>query len=125
MFPDSTFLHDLVRDEDAAVDTLSALIDAGTPVAISALTVFEVGVGLHGAGEQFDEIVDELEVVPLGSVKARHALTIQRALYDARKAIGAIDALIAGTACERADPRILMRNVDEFERVESIDVVSY
>lgn len=129
MILDSTFVHDLVREEQVATDKLEDLIDAGTPVALSTVTVFEVGVGLRGAGaqyrQQFNSAVNALEVVPLGTTEARRALEIQRDLYDRGEAIGARDVLIAGTAAERADARVLTRNVDEFERVDAIEVESY
>lgn len=129
MLLDSTFLHDLVREDQAAVDRLDELIDAGTPVAISSLTVFEVGVGLRGAGAQykdrFQEVVDDLEEVPFGPAEARLALDLQRELYDRGEAIGALDALIAATAAGRGDSRVLTRNVDEFERVDAIGVETY
>lgn len=41
------------------------------------------------------------------------------------QAIGAVDVLIAGTAANRPGPTVMTRNVDEFERVNAIDVVSY
>jgi tRNA(fMet)-specific endonuclease VapC len=125
---DSTFLNDLVRGRGDADAVLDELIDAGTPIALSSLTVFEVGVGLRDEAEQhrqrFSMVTDELEVVPLGVSAARHALAIQRDLYDQGEPIGAVDVLIAGTAAER-DEDVLTRNVDEFERVRSIDVETY
>lgn len=129
MILDSTFVHDLVREEQVATDKLEDLIDAGTPVALSTVTVFEVGVGLRGPGatheERFSEVVNDIEVVPLGLDEAWRALLTQRDLYDRGEAIGARDVLIAGTAAERADTRVLTRNVDEFARVDAIEVESY
>ena len=129
MILDSTFIHDLVREDDTAVEKLTELIDASTPVALSALTVFEVGVGLRGTAaenrQRFADVVDELEVIPLDSRNAQRALTIQRELYDRGEPIGAVDVLIAGTAAERVDATVLTRNVDEFKRVNAITVESY
>lgn len=129
MLLDSTFLHDLVREAPAAVAYLDDLIEAGTPVAVSSLTVFEMGIGLRGVArkhrEQFRESVDELEEHPLGPDEARRALAIQRRLYDRGEPIGAVDVLIAGTAAERDDPTVLTRNVDEFGRVDGIAVETY
>jgi predicted nucleic acid-binding protein len=126
---DSTFLHDLVRGEADADARLDELIAAGAPVAISALTVFEVGVGLRGAGEQYRDrfaaVVDELDVVAFEIAAAWRALRIQRDLYDAGEAIGTVDVLIAGTALERTDQRILTRNTDEFGRVDGLSVETY
>lgn len=129
MLLDSTFLHDLIREDQQAVDRLEELIEAGTPVAISSLTVFEVGVGLRGPGAQyqdrFQDVVGALEEVPFGPDEARLALDLQRTLYDRGAAIGALDALIAATAAGRDDPRVLTRTVDEFERVDAITVETY
>ena len=129
MLLDSTFIHDLVRQDDAAVAMLEDLIDEGTPVTISPLTVFEVGIGLRGdaAGlrERFQGVVDELDTAPLGARQAERALAIQHRLYDHGEPIGAVDVLLAGTAATLSDPRVLTRNVDEFVRVEAIDVVTY
>ncbi len=129
MLVDSTFLNDLVREEDAAVATLDELIADTTPVVLSPLTVFEVGVGLRGdaAGlrERFQGVVDDMETVPLGQEQAERALSIQRRLYDRGEPIGAVDVLLAGTAATLSDPRVLTRNTDEFARVNNITVESY
>jgi tRNA(fMet)-specific endonuclease VapC len=125
---DSTFINDLVRGRADADSVLDDLIDAGTPVAMSSLTVFEVGVGLRGEAEQyrlrFSTVTDELEVVPLGVGAARRALAVQRDLYDRGEPIGAVDVLIAATAAERGED-VLTRNVDEFNRVDGIEVETY
>ena len=129
MLVDSTFLHDLVRGEDAAVATLDELITDGTPVVLSPLTVFEVGVGLRGdaAGlrERFQGVVDDTDLAPLGREQAERALSIQRRLYDQGEPIGPVDVLLAGTAATLSDPRVLTRNVDAFQRVGEIDVETY
>lgn len=129
MLLDSTFVHDLVREKQDAVDTLEAVIESDVPVAVSTITVFEVGVGLRGRGaqyrEQFDEQIDKTVVLALTESAAQRALQIQRKLLDRGEPIGARDVLIAGTAAESADPTVLTRNVDEFERVGEIEVESY
>lgn len=129
MLLDSTFIHDLVREDDDAVAKLDELIATETPVAISPLTTFEVGVGLRGDAaslrERFQTVVDDLEAAPLGQQEAQTALSIQRQLLDAGEPIGAVDVLIAGTAATRPDSRVLTRNVDEFRRVDAIDVETY
>lgn len=129
MLLDSTFVHDVIREKQTARDKLDTLIEANVPVALSTITVFEVGVGLRGSGaqyrEQFNEHIDALVVLGLGESAARQALHIQRELLDRGEPIGARDVLIAGTAAESADPTVLTRNVDEFERVEAITVETY
>ena len=67
MLLDSTFIHDLLRDDPDAAARLHELIDAHEPVALSSLTVFEIGVGLRGDAEQyrtqFQHVVDDLDVI--------------------------------------------------------------
>lgn len=129
MILDSTFLSDLVRERPVAVDYLERLIDTRTPVAISSLTVYEVGIGLRGVAtqhrDQFHATVDDMEVVSLGQRESQRALEIQHRLKDQGAQIGAVDILIAATAAERPDSRVLTRNVDEFARVGEITVETY
>lgn len=128
MILDSTFINDLVRQQPVATEKLTELIGAGTPVAISTLTVFEVGVGLRGEAERhrerFDGVVDEIDVVPFAAAAARQATAIQHELVDHGERIGEVDVLIAGTAVER-DEDVLTRNVDEFGRIDALDVETY
>lgn len=126
MLLDSTFLIDLLDRSDAAESKLRDLIATETPVSISPLSVYEAGLGLQeGERERFEEILTSMIVLPLGLAESRRALSIQRTLYDRGEPIGAVDALIAATAAESADPRVLTRNVSEFSRVVGIDIISY
>ncbi|WP_114578423.1 PIN domain-containing protein [Saliphagus sp. LR7] len=128
MILDSTLINTLARDDPAATDTLEELIDTGTPIAFSALTVFEVEVGLRGVAAQhrdrFENVVNRIDVVPLTRDVAHRAAAIQRELYDRGEPIGVVDVLIAATALER-DEGVLTRNVDEFRRVDGLDVETY
>jgi predicted nucleic acid-binding protein len=129
MILDSTVVNDAIRGNHGAIERLVELRDAETPVALSSLTVFEVGVGLRGAAtqyrERFEEQVSALVVLAVGEAEARQAVSIQHDLLDRGERIGARDVLIAATAVRSADPRILTRNVDEFERVDELDVETY
>ena len=128
MILDSTIINTLARDDPAATETLEQLIDAGTPVAFSALTVFEVEVGLRGAAAQhrdrFESVVNRLDVVPLTRDVAHRAAALQENLYDRGEPIGVVDVLIAATALER-DEGVLTRNADEFRRVDGLTVGTY
>ncbi|MDG5821958.1 PIN domain-containing protein [Natronococcus sp. A-GB7] len=129
MILDSTFIHDVLRGDDAAINRLAELREERAPVALSALTIFEVGVGLRGESaryrEQFGEVVDDLVVLPVTDTTARQAISIQHELLDRGERIGARDVLIAGTAVGTPDPRVLTRNVDEFARVDDLEAESY
>jgi tRNA(fMet)-specific endonuclease VapC len=128
MILDSTFVNDLVHSDPEALDVLDELIDSRTPIAMSPLTVFEVGVGLRGAAsakrDRFNDMVEDIDVLLLDLPAARRAWEIQRTLMNRGERIGAVDVLIAGTAAvhERA---VLTRNVGEFRRVDEITVKDY
>jgi predicted nucleic acid-binding protein len=63
MLLDSTFLIDLLDQRDAAEDKLGELIDTDTPVAVSTLSVYEVGLGLRqNERDTFDGILDSVVV---------------------------------------------------------------
>lgn len=126
MLLDSTFLIDLLDQRDAAETKLEELVETDTSVSVSTLSVYEVGLGLReNEHNTFDEIVASVVILPLGLGESYRALSIQRTLYDRGEPIGNVDSLIAATAAESADPRLLTRNVDEFIRVEGIDVETY
>lgn len=126
MLLDSTFLIDLLDQRDAAETKLEELVETDTPVSVSTLSVYEVGLGLQeNEHETFDEILASVVVLPLGLGESYRALSIQRTLYNRGEPIGDVDSLIAATAAESVDPRLLTRNVDEFTRVEGIDVETY
>lgn len=96
-------------------DKLEALIEAETPVGLSTLTVFEVGIGLRGEAEQHREgyngVVDELNAIPSGIDAARQATAIQHELVDRDERIGEVDVLIAGTAVERDEDVLTVMEV--------------
>jgi tRNA(fMet)-specific endonuclease VapC len=128
MILDSTLINTLARDDPAATHILEELIDDGTPVAFSALTVFEVEVGLRGAAaqhrERFENVTNRIDVVPLTRDVAHRAAGIQRELYERGEPIGVVDVLIAATALER-DEGVLTRNAAEFRRVDGLTVETY
>jgi tRNA(fMet)-specific endonuclease VapC len=125
MILDSTFVHDLLRNDSDAIDRLVELRDSETPVALSALTVFEVGVGLREESAQYRAEFDELVVLPVTETVAQRAIAIQHDLLDQGQRIGARNVLIAGTAVGSPDPRVLTRNVDEFARVDGLEATGY
>lgn len=100
----------------------------GTPtseVALSAITLFELRVGIakssspHKRLRQLDEVLSVIAVVPFADHEARHAAEIRATLEKKGMPIGPMDTLIAGTAkCHGATP--VTRNVAELGRVEGL-----
>ena len=127
MLLDSSFLIDLLDEDPGAIAKLDELEDEQTPVGIPALVVTEVGVGLDIVREQqlFDDMIASVPVLPFDRAASTRAVEIQQGLQAAGKGIGAVDVMIAGTAAESSDATVLTRNVDEFARVEAIEVETY
>ena len=125
MIVDSTFLVDLMAGEAGAVAKLDELVEDAEPLAVSALTVTEVGRGLRDDDRGvFDDVIEDVSVVPFGRGKARRVAELLRRLDGTGIPIGAVDAMIAATALERGE-KVLTRNLAEFERVDGLRVVPY
>jgi predicted nucleic acid-binding protein len=60
-------------------------------------------------------MVADVTLAPYDAEAPRHAVSIQRQLSEQGRPVGAVDAMIAGTALA-SDEAILTRNVAEFSR---------
>lgn len=126
MILDSSYLIDLMNDDDGAAAKLEEIADERRPTAISTLTVVEVGTGITNPStrNQFDQLTDEMAVIPLNQSAAQRAVEIQRLLESEGKRIGNVDAMIAATALERNEG-VVTRNLSEFRRVDGLSVHPY
>ncbi|QIO24251.1 type II toxin-antitoxin system VapC family toxin [Haloarcula sp. JP-L23] len=116
MILDACFIIDLLDGDDAAVAKLDEIHDE--LLAVPTLVYTEVGVGVNpdtATGQQFEEIMTEMPLVPYDAEAARRAVDIQRNLLEDGIRIGAVDAMIAGIAVARDEP-IVTRNASEFTR---------
>lgn len=81
MILDSCFVIDLMTGDEAAKAKLNELTENAAPLAVSSLTVTEVGSGLREHEiNQFDQVMDRMSVVPFGHKEARQAARMQRGL---------------------------------------------
>lgn len=114
---DSCYLIDLFAEDDAAIAKLDEF--DWRDASVSTLTVTEVGRGLsEPRRERFESIVERVDILPYGFVEARRAIDEHRRLEREGQPIGAVDAMIAGTAIEANKP-VLTRNVSEFRRTRA------
>ena len=99
-----------------AVRTTREIADRHLRVPTLAYTEVAIGIDpTSDTGTRFDEIMDEVTLVSFGREEAKRAVDVQRALASEGTPIGAIDAMIAGTAIAR-DASVVTRNVSEFRR---------
>jgi len=113
---DACFLIDLLADDAGAVAKLDEV--DGKLLVVPTLVYTEVGIGIDpstATGQEFDDILDDIPLVPYGEEAARRAVDIQRDLAGRGERIGAVDAMISGIAVARDEP-IVTRNANEFAR---------
>lgn len=116
MILDASFLIDLLAADPGAVAKLEEIADQHLRVPTLAYTEVAIGIDpTNETGHRFDAIMEDIALVPYGREDAKRTVDIQRALTSEGSPIGAIDAMIAGTAIAR-DAAVVTRNVSEFRR---------
>jgi len=126
MLLDSCFLIDLMNSDEGAVAKLEELTERAVPLAVTSLSVVEVGYGLRSKQEQddFDGILSRTEMVGFEPDDARRASRILRRTEEHGERVGKIDAMIGAIAAGR-DEAVVTRNVEEFRRVGEVRVSPY
>lgn len=126
MLLDSCFLIDLMNSDDGAVAKLNELTKTAEPLAVSSLSVVEVGYGLRSKQKQadFNEILSRTDVVDFKLEDARRASQILRRTEKEGGRVGKIDAMIGAIAVKR-DEAVVTRNVSEFRRIDGVRVSPY
>ena len=99
-------------------------------VAVSAVTVYELEVGIAKSVQpakrrrQFNELLDALSVLPFDPGAASAAARVRAALEQVGRPIGPLDMLIAGTTlAHRAT--LVTHNIREFRRVSKLAVIDW
>lgn len=116
MILDASFLIDLLGEDPGATAKLEEI--AHRHLEVPTLAYTEVAVGLESMTsrqERFESVMEQVALTPYRFEDARRAVDIQRSLQQQGEPIGAVDAMIAGTAIVR-DTAIVTRNVAEFRR---------
>lgn len=116
MILDSSFLIDLLADDDASVAKLREIDDRR--LTVPTLVYTEVGIGIDPdtpEAQHFETVMEQLALVPYDAEAARRAVDVQRQLLARGDPVGAVDVMIAGIAIARDEP-IVTRNVSEFSR---------
>jgi tRNA(fMet)-specific endonuclease VapC len=127
---DTTFLIDLMRGRERAVDMLERLDDAGEGLAVSTTTLFEFFRGLETVdlpAAEKKRIVDTVvgrPVLPLDAAAAERAGRLDAQLWAQGEPIDPDDACIAGVALSR-DLELVTRKGREFGRVPGLRLRTY
>lgn len=124
MILDTSFAIDLLAGDDAAVAKFDEIADR--QLTIPTFVYTEVGVGFDPetpTETHFEEIMQQVTLVPYNSEAARRAVGIQRQLRKQGDRIGAVNVMIAGIALARDAP-VVTRNVSECAQTP-VQVSSY
>ena len=129
MILDSTFLIDVLRGADSVEDLISDL-DASGAAFVSAVTTMELFEGIHLADpterEQaaVETLLTDVNELPFDRECAMRAGRISADLTSAGTSVDVADVMIGATALVHERP-VVTRNVDHFDRIEGIEVISY
>lgn len=129
MILDSTFLIDVLRGE-GTVEELLGEVDVSEPLFVASVTVMELYEGIYLAKSTereravVEEMLDGINEIGFDRTCAKRAGQINAELVTAGHPIDETDVMIAATALDYDLP-VVTRNVDHFERIEELDVISY
>jgi tRNA(fMet)-specific endonuclease VapC len=130
LLADTSFLIDLMVGDKAAVEKARETEAKGTPLMVSAPTVFELYVGMtlsRRIEEEKARILAVLESLPFLPLDAESSKAGGR-IYAEKKRIGSPvdpeDAMIAGIARVRGE-KVLTRNLKHFQGIEGVNIEAY
>lgn len=130
MLADTSFLIDLMVGDKAAVEKAREIEAKGTPLIVSAPTVFELYVGIflsRKAEEGKARVLVVLESLPFLPLDVESSKAGGR-IYGEKKRMGSTvdpeDAMVAGIARVHGE-KLLTRNLKHFQGIEGVDVESY
>ena len=129
MILDTTFLIDVLRGS-ADVSELIEEIDAEGAPFVSSVTVMELweGIQLSDASDAeraaVEELLTDIDELHFDRDCAMVAGTLNADLIESGDPIDETDVMIAATALVSDQP-VVTRNVDHFERIDDLEVVSY
>jgi tRNA(fMet)-specific endonuclease VapC len=127
---DTSFLIDVQNGVDAATEKAREIESNGRPRRIPHVVLYELYIGV-GKGVQSDEnreriesVVSSIPLEPTTPSIARRAGRIEGELQAEGEAIGAVDALVAGTALDY-DESVVTADTDDFERISGLRLQTY
>jgi predicted nucleic acid-binding protein len=130
LLTDTSFLIDLMVGNEAAIEKARYIEAKGTPLIVSAPTVFELYVGLSLSSKAEEEktrilaVLESLPFLPLDAESSKAGSLI----YGDKKRVGSTidpeDAMVAGIAKVHAE-KVLTRNLKHFQGIDGVIIESY
>ena len=130
MLLDTSFLIDLMNDDQGAVETAVGLERDLVQQRISSMTLFELYYGVARAVQSEDErravqnVIESKPIIAADTAVMRRAGRIAGELQNDGTPVADGDVIIGATAAMLDEP-VLTRNVDDFERIGGVEVETY
>jgi predicted nucleic acid-binding protein len=121
---DTDVIIDFFRNISPAADVFFKLISL-EKAAITAISVFELYVGVEGAQRlrQIEALVQQITILPLNTIEAAMAGRIYTQLKTRGKLVGTHDILIAAI-CVANNLPLYTKNVAHFSEIKDIRLLS-
>lgn len=129
MILDTTFLVDVLRGSESVADLVEEIDRTGAPF-VSSITVMELSEGIRRSDAStaeraaVEDLLTDIEKFPFDHDCATRAGELLVELEQAGEPAETTDAMIAATALVH-DHAVVTRNVDHFERVDGLEVLTY
>jgi len=130
MIADTSFLIDLMRENQKALDKLSEIERGSRRQFLTSPSVFELAVGVSMSDLPEKEkikifgVIESFSIIPLTFESAWRAGLELGELYNKGKPVDPIDGQIAGIALEHNEP-VVTRNAAHFNRFPNLKVETY
>jgi len=128
---DTTFIVDLIRKENRAVNKLRELMEREENLFITVITVAELYYGAYKSKNvkeelsKVDEIMRSFLILEMDEISAKEYGSMRASLEKEGINIPERDLLIAAISCSHGERVLLTRNKRDFERIPNITVVVY
>lgn len=128
MIADTSFIVDLLRKNEKALNKAENLEKENKAYSIGTPTLYELWLGVATSdADEKDEILDIIcsQIIhELDKESSLEAGKIQKELLNQGERIGHLDALIAGIAKQNTG-KVLTDNIEEFKKIENLEVIDY
>lgn len=130
MILDTSFLLDLMRSHEAAIEKAVEIESQGVPANLSAVSVYELYYGVERFAsdterERVDRVLDKYPIIDPNRPIMQKAGRIDAALDRSGQPLDDLaDVIIGATGAIRGEA-VLTRNLDHFERMRDVDVTTY
>lgn len=130
MIEDTSFVIDVMKGDEGALDRLESIEARNVPEKLSVITVLELYEGLYrvedleSERQLISDVILSKSVVTADADLMRAAGELSGRLISDGIQIDREDCVIAVTALRESEP-VLTRNVDHFRRIEGLDVETY